>query len=387
MQTTPNTYNVNNYFNFVRLADYRTVIRNTVLDKILVEDPNATYDYDTDSQRIEIEKGVIEEITMRLGHRYDMDKIFVPVQTYENSTQYFVGDCVMLFYTDYFDATTYNIGDRINYQGFIYQSTQNSNTGNLPTDTNFWTKRVLNGSLFTPFVASLGNDPLDSALSYTQSTTYLSNLETIVGWDRGLQTLYFKRDRGYIYIYSSATDRTNNTNPLGVVDYLGNSISSYVDPYVQDTQGRLSAYPENVASNSKPIDVTYPFDLPANLPIMRGSSTYTNDKNLTGYLKIIAYIPDGAEWEVSANGYFRLGDIRNQVILQSVLKKVVYRLMSLISPRDISEHRVIDLDTTDTFLREIARGTVSANLPLIISEPKAGNSIRFSNPNLKKFKY
>jgi hypothetical protein len=37
-------------------------------------------------------------------------------------------------------ATTYDVGDRVTYQGGYYKSIQTSNKGNLPTDTNFWIK-------------------------------------------------------------------------------------------------------------------------------------------------------------------------------------------------------------------------------------------------------
>ena len=81
---------------------------------------------------------------------------------------------------DYDNATTYEVGDLVYYQGSSYIA-KNQTTGNLPTDTNFWQLVISIQEYFESVSKNIKS--WDFSLSYTgdklTSIVYTENLDTI----------------------------------------------------------------------------------------------------------------------------------------------------------------------------------------------------------------
>ena len=72
--------------------------------------------------------------------------------------------------------------------------------------------------------------------------------------------------------------------------------------------------------------------------------------------------------------YWTKGDNRNQVLMGGVIDVALYHLHSRIAPRNIPDLRVKRYDDFIRYLREVAKGNLSVDLPLL--EPKKSSTIR-----------
>lgn len=128
---------------FLTDNDYKRRIQTDDLNQIIEGEWSYIYESEQIAQ---------SEISSYIAKRYDVSRIFLPTTSFNINTAYNANALVYVT-ADYFDSgNTYNIGDRVIYSGsgqnYIYNCIQSGFTGNTPTDTNYWTKGVLDMSLY-----------------------------------------------------------------------------------------------------------------------------------------------------------------------------------------------------------------------------------------------
>jgi hypothetical protein len=137
---------------FLRQTDYSKQIREkNLLDIISNEEFN----------RIESENLAIREMQNYLSCKYDVEKIFAPLFTFDIAQSYTEGQRINYTEEDYDNLVSYVVGDRVSYQDKIYNCIADS-TGNLPTDTNFWEYITADNSIYVAAQDTAGNYPEDA---------------------------------------------------------------------------------------------------------------------------------------------------------------------------------------------------------------------------------
>jgi len=110
-------------------------------------------------------------------------------------------------------------------------------------------------------------------------------------------------------------------------------------------------------------------------------STNVNPQAPNGYTKWQAIT--GLAYEIPATSpYWFAGDSRSQHIVMRMIDLTLYHLHSRINPRNIPEFRIARRDEAIAWLRDISKGTVTPNLPIII--PEQGNNIVYGNGTPRK---
>lgn len=329
---------------FVVENDYISVIRNERLAEII---------QGYEERRLQTERKVDEEVKSFLRHRYDVEKSFPDVLSYDSSTNYYTNDLIEYTEPVYDNANPYVIGNLVSYEftsggvtyDYIYICIQNS-TGNLPTDTAYWTFVVANKTLYVCEKPATGAN-ITTSYSYDQNA-YTSDPDDVTGWDRS--TLYFKKtNNDVIYMYLTSADRTAETNYAGVFNYA-------------------------------------PTIFPATREIQPGTNP---DTLLGGTIQIKGFIADDTEWEVIGTNNFSQRDNRNQMILGIYIKMIVYELHFSINPRNIPQHRLMAYEDAKTLLKDISKGNnVTADLPIHEEDEQRGQRFSYgSSDNIDEYHY
>lgn len=123
----------------------------------------------------------IEKASGYLRHRYDVNKVFKVVQTFSDSDTYAIDDRIYWTETAYSASSTYSTGDLVVYNDYIYQANTDigtpeafnashwdqlaedntfylciaSSTGNLPTNTTYFTAGDDRNSLIKDIVVDI----------------------------------------------------------------------------------------------------------------------------------------------------------------------------------------------------------------------------------------
>lgn len=137
---------------FLREVDYKKQIREANLLAII---SNETF------IREESENLAIQEMRNYLSSKYDVVKIFAPLYDFDIALSYTAGQRINYNEEDYDNLVSYVIGDRVAYNDKIYECTADT-TGNLPTDTNFWSYITPSNSVYVAAQDTVGNYPEDS---------------------------------------------------------------------------------------------------------------------------------------------------------------------------------------------------------------------------------
>ena len=111
----------------------------------------------------------IDFVKSKIQHRYDPDKIFIDVNTFDLATNFSVGDLIVYIEAAYVESKVYVKDERVSYSGIIY-SAKKSTTGNLPTDTTNWTEITTNYSFYSCILAGKNVYP-DVTTSFTKGDT------------------------------------------------------------------------------------------------------------------------------------------------------------------------------------------------------------------------
>ncbi|KKN24445.1 hypothetical protein LCGC14_0894700 [marine sediment metagenome] len=333
---------------FLRKRDYFTEIREADLDVILKQ-LSQTTSFTPTKVREENEQNMQEVVEAMIRHRYDVDKIFKDILTFNLSDTFQINDLVEYSETAYDTTLTYVLNDRVSFSQTIY-SVLNDDIYNAnqavaidetpATNPEKWDKITENFSLYFALQPTTGNLP-DTAFSFT-TNNFTGNHDLITGWDK-TKTIYLKRGDTQIKIYYSASDRTSDINTIGIVDF---------DPTAKT--------------------------FPNNRPIDKGQD---KENTLSGTLSIIGFIPDTTEWDVVPSNFFVKGDNRSRFIKKILVNLAIFELHKLINPRNIPDLRGEAKDDAMSLLKDIKKGTISPDLPIFFDENK-GQSITFDS-NLK----
>lgn len=279
------------------------------------------------------------EMISYLKLRYWTDWVFTDTQTYSNTTTYYGKSLVQYTATAwnentsytgsalYVATTSYVIGNTVTYNGYIYTCIQNS-TGNLPTDTAYWTKGAA-------------------------STRVLYN------------------DKIYQCIGNSQGYAPTNTNYWS---YLCDNYSLFYVTLPQSEWINTTSYE---AGNIVWYDNKTYTAVVANTNILPSSSTSIWGTGTT--YSITATLPtDSTLWTA--------GDNRNQQIVKYLLDIALYHFLSA-SPRNMADLRKERYDGNSpeqrggaiAWLKRVSKGEVFANLPIIV--PRTGEAIQYGNSN------
>jgi hypothetical protein len=120
---------------YLKRKDYNRVILSSFIDEIT----------DNDYSIVEYaELSAIDTVKSYLSASYDVDKIFIDYEDYDEGVEYIEGDAVWY----YNDASTSGEED------YMYVCKVDS-IGNLPTDTDFWEKRDVRNYHMTRLVVDI----------------------------------------------------------------------------------------------------------------------------------------------------------------------------------------------------------------------------------------
>lgn len=267
---------------FLRKADYDSLITQEKLNVVIDSD---------DTVRTKAEMATEKEIKSYLRQRYDVGRVFAPLQDWLAATTYYWGDRVYLTATNFSAATAYSTNDRVLYNGNVYYSTAGSTAHAF--DVSEWT-----------LIAAEGHYQMMAA-DWDEDTAYVTgNTVRVITSETSL-------------IYYKALSNNTDKNPADHPD---------IWEVIESQSGQL----------------------------------------------------------LSNANYWVAGDSRDDLILMHYIDIVLYHLHSRINPRNIPEFRIVRKDEAITYLKMIARGTVSADLELLY--PDQGNNISFgSNPKNNNF--
>lgn len=300
---------------FLRKKDYYHLIQQDNLDVIISAD---------DTFLTECERVAQEEIESMIRHRYNPSMIFIEVKTFDYAVSYFYGDQIEYSEDDYIPTSTYDTDDRCSYSGYVYKAKEDGVTGTW--DATKWTQVCINESLWNVKGTSVGNYPDENTVVYTEGN-YITNAENLTGWD-GSEIFFKKFSNNEIRIYATALDRTADVSVIA-----------------------RATYPERGLS------------LPQSLQI-------NSEEYLSGEVTLKNFIPDDTEFSVKKEKNFILGDIRNQLIKTYNIDIALYHAHSRINPRNIPDLRVSRRDEAYDWLKRIAKGSITPDLPIYSDESR-----------------
>ena len=314
----------------LRDKDYDRIVKAENLEQIIDE---------MDSVKLDMEQTAQEEMISYLKQRYIVDQIFTNTTIWSQTVQYYGKNLVEYTEDDFEDtatyageaaynnATAYTVGQKVSYLGYIYTAL-GSTTGNLPTDATKWNlgaraPRVnYKGSIYQAKASTTGSLPTD-----TDYWTYVCE------------------DLALFHVKLPTEEWDKETT------YAAGDIIWYLD----------KQYTAVTASKGL---------IPSDYPGQWGTGvTYQTSAGV---------VPDNTT-------IWTAGDNRNQLIVTHLLDATLYHLLSRM-PRNFSDVRKERYDGNGPqqnggaigWLKRVAGGTVNANLPEIITDPKrsiiSGNS-------------
>lgn len=149
------------------------LIENDIRNLLLERDYNILVEKATDQDGLDFltqrQQFAIDFVKSKIQHRYDPAQIFLDVNVFDISAAYAEDDLIYYEEAAYSSTTGYVIDDRVSYQNFIYVNIQ-AGTGNLPTDTNYWTKVIRNKQYYNTILAGTGVYP-EVTTSFTLGDT------------------------------------------------------------------------------------------------------------------------------------------------------------------------------------------------------------------------
>jgi hypothetical protein len=126
----------------LRDLDYNRIIKAENLEQIISE---------YQSIKLDLEQTAQQEMISKLSQRYITDQIFTNTTVWDVTKQYkgknlveytedaFDDTATYTGHAQYVNSTAYVLNNIVSYKGYLYTA-NGSTTGNLPTDTNYWTK-------------------------------------------------------------------------------------------------------------------------------------------------------------------------------------------------------------------------------------------------------
>lgn len=362
---------------FLRKTDYFTEIRESDLDVILKQITQST-SFTPTKVREENEKNVQEVVEVMIRHRYDVGKIFKEILTFSLTDTFQINDLVVYSEPAYDATITYLTDDRRSFSqttnGVLLDDIFQANTDiGTPEafDATKWDKITENFSLYFALQPTTGNLP-DTAFAFT-TNNFTGNHDLVLGWDK-TKTIFLKRIESRIKIYYTSTDRDNDTNSIGIVDFN----STVLDHFNHFDHNHHTLH--HTTGHHQPLFDPSIKIFPTNIPILFGTDT---ENSLSGELSIIGFIPKDTTWDVIPTNFFTKGDNRSRLIKKILVNLAIFELHKLINPRNIPDLRGEAKDDAMNLLKDIKKGIISPDLPIFFDENRGQNIIFDSNPKLR----
>jgi hypothetical protein len=283
------------------------------------------------NQWLDAEQAAQLEMASYLNQRYIVANIFTDTTLYDPLKTYYAKALVQYSETEYNDLTAYVVGDRVSFDGYIYEC-YDAAQGISPENTDYWVKRVLDYSLY---YVTLPSDEWDKDTTYEVGD---------VVWYKNKQY--------------TATVSCKNIEP---------STTTSVNIW-----GSGTAY--TISANLTP-DIEYKDEITyaANDLVTYKGSKYKALNSTTGNLPT-----DALNWSLETTDYeWTYGDNRNALLVRFLLDITAYHFMRSVPARAIPDHikQAYNGDSADDrggalgWLKNVAKGFVSADLPEIYSTP------------------
>lgn len=362
---------------FLRKVDYFTEIREADLDVILKQITQSTA-FTPTKVREDNEQNVQEVVEAMIAHRFDTKKIFKDILTFTLSDTFQINDLVEYSEPPYVAANTFVSGNRVSFKQTIvevlnddiFEANQAVGINQSPSaNPAKWDKITENFSLYFALQPTTGNLP-DTAFAFTKNN-FTGNHELILGWDK-TRTIFLKRIESRIKIYYTSTDRDNDTDSIGIVDF---------NPAVLDHFNHFDhhGHRQHHINGHQLFDPSIKI-FPTNIPILFGTDT---ENSLSGDLSIIGFIPKDTTWNVVPTNFFTKGDNRSRLIKKILVNLAIFELHKLINPRNIPDLRGETKDDAMSLLKDIKKGTITPpDLPIFFDEDRGQNIIFSSNLKL-----
>lgn len=275
------------------------------------------------------EQVAMKEMISYIKQRYDTDTVFVGTTVFNYSYTYKAKRLVSYTEDEYNELTAYSVGDRVSYDGYIYQCIQAAQGIKISNEA-YWVQRVKDGTLY-------------------HGTTPEADWDKDTSYEVG--DVVFYKDKTYTAVQSN-----KNILPTSSTAIWGSG----------------TAY--TIAADQTP-DIEYHEEI-----------TYAlNDKvtfeGLTYKAKgaTVGNLPTNATyWEEQADYYvWTLGDNRNELLVRFLLDMANYHFMRAIPGNAIPIHvkeayngnSPSEVGGAIGWLKNVGKGTVSCDLPEKYASP------------------
>jgi len=285
------------------------------------------------NQWLDAEQAAQVEMASYLNQRYITSQIFTDTTIYSSINTYSAKSLVVYSEDDYNDLTSYVVGDRVVWDGYIYECYQAAQ-GISPENTDYWVKRVQDGTLYH---GTLPSEEWDKDESYVAGDIVWYN------------------NKQYTATVSNKNIEPSATTSTGI-------------------WGSGTTY--TIAANNTP-DIEYHDEITYNqwniVTYMGSKYTYKSIAPTSGHLPT-----DTNYWDLETTDYeWTLGDNRNALLVRFLLDITAYHFMRSVPARAIPDHikQAYNGDSADDrggalgWLKNVAKGFVSADLPEIYSTP------------------
>lgn len=283
------------------------------------------------NQWLDAEQTAQVEMASYINQRYITSQIFTDTTIFDALKTYSAKSLVVYSEDDYNDLTSYVVGNRIVWGGYIYECYLAAQ-GISPENTDYWVKRVKDGTLY---FGTLPSEEWDKDKTY--------DVDDIVWY----------KNKQYTATVSNKNIEPSATTSVGIWgDGTTYTISANLTPDIE--------YHDELTYSLNDV-VTYM------------GNKYTSLGTTQGNLPT-----DALQWTANTTDYeWTLGDNRNPLLVRFLLDMAAYHFMRAVPARAIPDHikQAYNGDSADDrggalgWLKNVAKGFVSADLPEIYSTP------------------
>lgn len=305
---------------FLTDKDYQKVTLSAEVRKLISDYYN---------QWLDAEQAAQIEMASYINQRYIVSQIFTDTSIFNVANTYKSKNLIQYTETAYNDLTAYVVGDRVSFMDYIYECIQNGQ-GISPENEAYWVKIVQN---FTLYHGALPSNEWD------KDTTY----------DSGDVVWYLDKE------YTSV-QRNKNILPSDNSGIWGSGVTYTIS---------ANLIPDIEYKD----EITYSTN---NLVTYKGSK-YKALNTTQGNLPT-----DALNWSLEPTSYeWTLGDNRNALLVRFLLDITAYHFMRSVPARAIPDHikEAYNGNSPDDrggalgWLKNVAKGNISADLPEIYSTP------------------
>lgn len=297
--------------------------------KVTLSDTVRSLITDNYNQWLDAEQAAQLEVLSYISQRYISNEVITNTTVWDSTRLYYAKNLVQYHESDWNDLTTYAVGDRINWKGYIYECIATV-TGNAPDNTTYWVKRVQD---YTFYFGTLRSEEWDKDTTYAVGDIvwYLNKTYTCVQANKNLLPTDYAGAWGSGVTYTIAANSNPDIEYNAAITYATNDYVTY--------QGNLY----------KALNTTT-----GNLPT------------------------DALNWNAeTVDPLWTLGDNRNALLVRFLLDITAYHFMRSVPARAIPDHIKEAYNGNSPnetggaigWLKSVSKGLVNADLPEIYATP------------------